>query len=132
MTYPNATHYSEHFTRRELDCHCGCDAPQVVEQNLARVAASLELLRVKLGNAPLHINSGYRCPAYNQRIGGAKQSQHMEGKAADLSGRRTSPTAIYQAAETIPAFKAGGIGRYDFFTHVDIRPGPARWDNRSR
>jgi uncharacterized protein YcbK (DUF882 family) len=128
MTYPNKTHYSEHFTRRELDCHCGCDAPPAVEANLAKLALSLESLRTRLGGVPLHINSGYRCPSYNARIGGAKQSQHMSGKAADLSGRSVSPAKIAQHAEMIPGFKHGGIGRYKHFTHVDIRDGAARWN----
>ena len=124
--YPTPTNYSEHFTRRELDCHCGCDAPPGVEANLARLAASLEVLRAAIGT-PLHVNSGYRCPAYNKRIGGAKQSQHMEGKAADLSGRKALPKAIHDAAENVPAFLHGGIGLYPTFCHVDIRPGTARW-----
>lgn len=127
-TYPTATHYSANFSRRELDCHCGCDAPPGVEANLARLAASLEVLRTALGATPLHVNSGYRCPAYNARIGGAKASQHMEGKACDLSGRKVLPKAIHDAAENVPAFRNGGIGLYPTFCHVDIRPGPARWN----
>lgn len=30
------------------------------------------------------INSGYRCPALNEAIGGAKTSQHCKGEAADI------------------------------------------------
>ena len=33
---------------------------------------------------PLHVNSGYRCPRLNEKIGGAKNSQHMTGHAADI------------------------------------------------
>lgn len=130
MTYPNKTHYTEHFSRRELDCHCGCDAPPSVEKNLTALAIELERLRKQLGNVPLHINSGYRCPAYNKKIGGAPQSQHMLGKAADLSGRTVRPLQIRDAASVVPSFRAGGIGLYDTFCHVDIRPTIARWDER--
>ena len=122
------SNYSQHFTRRELDCHCGCDTPPHVAKNLANLALSLESLRTRLGGVPLHVNSGYRCPAYNERIGGAKESQHMLGKAADLSGKTVSPAKIAQAAEYIGAVKKGGIGRYKYFTHVDIRDGAARWN----
>lgn len=128
MSYSTKTNYSEHFTRRELDCHCGCDTPVPIEENLTRLAASLESLRTRLGGAPLHINSGYRCPAYNKRIGGATQSQHMLGKAADLSGRKSTPAQIAAAAEYVGSFKNGGIGRYATFTHVDVRAGAARWE----
>lgn len=31
------------------------------------------------------VNSGYRCPALNDAVGGAKDSQHLEGKAADIT-----------------------------------------------
>jgi uncharacterized protein YcbK (DUF882 family) len=126
-TFPNKTHYSAHFSRRELDCHCGCDAPPVVEANLAQLAVSLEALRAALNGAALHVNSGYRCVAYNARIGGAPRSQHMVGKAADLSGRVVKPREIAKAAERVGAFKNGGIGKYGTFCHVDIRSGAARW-----
>lgn len=126
-TFPNKTHYTAHFSKRELDCHCGCDTPPEVESNLARLAIALEALRAGLGGVPLHVNSGYRCPSYNKRIGGASASQHMQGKAADLSGRKVRPREIAKVAETVPAFRNGGIGRYPTFTHVDIRPGIARW-----
>ena len=128
MPYPTPTHYSAHFSRRELDCHCGCDAPPGAEKNLTKLAASLELLRDALGATPLHVNSGYRCPKYNASIGGAKASQHMEGKAADLSGRLVTPGEIAKMAESVPVFAKGGVGRYATFCHVDIRSGPARWN----
>lgn len=43
----------------------------------------LEPLRIKL-DQPVRITSGYRGPKLNKVIGGAKTSQHMEGKAADI------------------------------------------------
>lgn len=33
---------------------------------------------------PIKVNSGYRSPEYNKKIGGAKNSQHMKGEALDL------------------------------------------------
>ena len=33
---------------------------------------------------PIYVSSGYRCPDLNRAIGGAKRSQHMEGRALDL------------------------------------------------
>lgn len=32
----------------------------------------------------IYINSGYRCPALNKKVGGAATSAHMTGYAADL------------------------------------------------
>jgi len=45
--------------------------------------ARLEKLREYVGK-PVVITSGYRTPEYNKRVGGAKQSQHMSGRAADI------------------------------------------------
>lgn len=43
--------------------------------------------------APLSINSGYRCEAVNEAVGGVPTSQHAEGEAADVcpSARRNDP-----------------------------------------
>lgn len=42
-----------------------------------------EPIRAHLGK-PIKVNSGYRSPAVNKRIGGAKTSQHSVGEAIDL------------------------------------------------
>jgi hypothetical protein len=49
----------------------------------ALCTAVLDPLREAIGS-PIKVNSGYRGPALNTHIGGAKKSQHVEGKAADL------------------------------------------------
>ena len=33
---------------------------------------------------PLRVNSGYRCPLLNEKVGGVANSQHREGEAADI------------------------------------------------
>lgn len=33
---------------------------------------------------PIIVKSGYRCPALNEKVGGAKRSAHLTGYAADL------------------------------------------------
>ena len=50
--------------------------------------AILQPLRDKIGK-PIIINSGYRCPAVNARVGGADKSAHLYGRAADI--RCTQP-----------------------------------------
>lgn len=129
MSYPNATHYSEHFSRAELRCHCGCTTPHAVDLNLQNLAVHLEKLRALVGG-PLHVNDAYRCPAENDRVGGVKASQHLEGKAADLDQGNHSAAELAALAAKVPAFRDGGIGTYpsQHFVHVDYRGnGPARW-----
>ena len=43
----------------------------------------LQPLRDYVG-APVHINSGYRCKALNEAVGGVKNSQHCLGEACDI------------------------------------------------
>lgn len=35
---------------------------------------------------PIYVNSGFRCPTLNKVVKGAKNSQHLDGKAADITG----------------------------------------------
>ena len=60
------------------------EANGTVQFNLRNLVESiLDPAREKLG-LPIKVNSGYRCPAVNSKIGGAKSSQHLTGEAADL------------------------------------------------
>ena len=81
---------SEHFTLEELCASetasrhgiANIPSPNALE-NLKRLAESLELVRLIL-KAPIHINSGYRSPALNRLVGGAANSAHQFGLAADV------------------------------------------------
>lgn len=56
-----------------------------VEHNLETLVRKvLDPLRMDMGY-PIHVNSGYRSPALNEVINGAKNSQHMKGMAADIT-----------------------------------------------
>lgn len=83
---------SEHFSLEELiasevAARAGIDnrpSPEIIE-NLRALAQGLELVRRALGDLPIRISSGYRCPDLNARVGGARNSAHMSGLAADIS-----------------------------------------------
>lgn len=78
--------------------------PEIVE-NLYYLAAQLEKVRQWLGDAPLIISSGYRCPLLNAAVGGARDSDHLKGLAADfIAPRYGTPAAICRAlTESDPA-----------------------------
>jgi len=70
---------SEHFTREEMACRCcGLDITD------PRLVAALEDLRRGV-RAPIHVLSGCRCLEHNRAVGGAKDSQHLLGTAADIT-----------------------------------------------
>ena len=120
------TMLSANFSLREMQCKCGCAAPVGVVKNLQVLAQARQQLR-DLAGGPLVVTSGYRCPAHNARVGGAKFSQHMQGVAADVWSKTLTPNELAELAEQVPAFANGGIGKYSRWIHVDVRNGRARW-----
>ena len=51
--------------------------------NLKRICVWLEALRERAGT-PIRINSGYRSPQLNRKIGGVANSNHLTGCAVDI------------------------------------------------
>ena len=83
---------TEHFTLEEFTFSSTAKArgiyntvsSQRVIENLRNLCEQvLEPLR-SYANQPLTISSGYRCKALNKVVGGARNSQHMTGEAADI------------------------------------------------
>lgn len=76
---------SPHFNLREF-LHPGAEKELTVDiiENLRKLAQKLELIREYLGDVPIRITSGFRTAKHNMAIGGARQSQHMVGLAADF------------------------------------------------
>jgi len=116
---------SEHFSAAEFMCHDG--SSHAINPILLK---KLEALRTRV-KVSVHIDCGYRSPAYNATLkGAAKHSQHMLGNAADIKVAGFTPKQIYDLAIEL-GFT--GIGLYDTFTHVDVRPGRlATWDLRTK
>ncbi len=89
---PSTRLVSPHFTLGELTLsqvaiRRGLDntpTPPVL-RSLGRLAQALERVRQSLGNVPILISSGYRSPAVNKAVGGARNSAHLSGLAADFT-----------------------------------------------
>ena len=113
---------SEHFSRGEFKCHCGKCACDTVDGELLDL---LEAVR-RYFKAPVTVTSGMRCVSHNITIGGKPGSQHLLGKAADIVVKGVEPDRVAAFAEGLLEFK-GGIGRYQKFTHLDVRDAKARW-----
>jgi uncharacterized protein YcbK (DUF882 family) len=120
---------SKDFSRSEFVCKgtdC-CDGSAPVHPALV---TGLQELRDKVGG-PLAISSGFRCRRHNAAIGGAQDSQHTLGMAADVRvPEGWTAERLAALAETVAVFRDGGIGIYPTWVHVDVRTtGPARWRN---
>lgn len=128
---------TNNFNREEFDCKCGCEMLSTVFYDIESLAECLQILRERF-NEPIVINSAYRCPSHNKAIGGVSNSQHVLGKAADIVVRNFTPNEVANTIEDMirnefnPNLVIGGLGRYNTFTHLDIRGYMARWDNRTK
>jgi uncharacterized protein YcbK (DUF882 family) len=123
-----------HFGKKEFASKDGAGMPKEVWQNIKKLAANLEVLREHLGQ-PIHINSGFRSEAYNNKVGGKKNSQHVKGKAADITVDKNTPNKVYKAIEKLikeGKMSEGGLGLYDTFVPYDIRGKEAGWVNTTR
>lgn len=110
----NEIKISEHFSLNEFQCrHCGLVMihPPLIEL--------LEAIRRAKGG-PLIITSGYRCKAHNASVGGAKNSYHTKGRAADISAQSISERRLI-----IEAARANGAievidGTTKGYVHIAI------------
>lgn len=114
------TKLAENFKAREFDCKCGeCDLTYI-DTDLVNY---LQKIRDHFG-APVNITSGYRCAAHNKRVGGATNSYHTKGQAADIYIKDVDPLEIAKYAESLGIL---GIGHYDTFVHIDTRTKKFFW-----
>lgn len=115
---------STHFKVKEFACKDGSDAVLVAP----RLVMVLQSIRSHFG-AAVTINSGYRTPQYNTKVGGVAHSQHCYGMAADISVKGQTPAAVAAyARQLMPDW--GGVGVYSQkgFTHIDVREAKADWN----
>ena len=123
---------TKNFKLKEFECKGGCDMPLEVYENIIKLASQLQFLRDYTGR-PITINSAYRCPEHNAKVGGSKTSQHLLGKAADITIQSLKPAEVYRIIEDLidmGHMLQGGLGLYEKkgFVHYDIRKTKARWN----
>ncbi len=117
---------ANNFTSTEFDCHgSGCCSETLVDQKLVE---HLQKIRDHFGKA-VTISSGYRCATHNKSVGGATNSYHTKGQAADIVVDGIKPIEVARYAEELGIL---GIGLYEtdkdgYFVHVDTRTSKSFW-----
>jgi uncharacterized protein YcbK (DUF882 family) len=126
---------SSHFVIGEFSCHDGTEYPvEWVGDRLQALVDVLDKIRSAWGG-PLTVVCGYRTAAYNARLAGkstgvALNSQHIQGRAADIRPRDPSRDNVLRMHGLIKGMHGrgelpmlGGLGYYpSLWCHVDIRP----------
>ena len=122
----NVEYVSKNFQFREFDCKGkGCCSSTLIDEKLVEY---LQRIREHFGR-PITITSAYRCETHNKNVGGATQSRHAQGCAADIVVQGVSSREVAKYAESIGIL---GIGLYEtsadgYFTHIDTRTTKAFW-----
>lgn len=108
------------FKVKEFACNDGTDAILIDSE----LVEKLQIIREYFGK-PVYINSAYRTKDYNKKVGGASNSQHLYGKAADIRIPGIAPNTIATFAKQI-GFR--GVGIYNWGCHVDTRINKSYWN----
>ena len=119
---------TKNFNINEFKCKDGTPVPSELLKNVIELANNLQIIRDYI-DLPITILSAYRTEKHNKKVGGAKKSQHLQGKAADLLTELNSKK-LYDIIEFLineGKINEGGLGLYDIFVHYDIRGVKARW-----
>ena len=112
---------SKNFKESEFSCKCcGHYVPNVA------LMIILEDVREQFGK-PVSINSGTRCKKHNKSVGGADNSLHVTGHAADIVVKGIMPSAVSEYLSRTSYSHLIGLGSYNSFTHVDTRGYKAGW-----
>lgn len=117
---------SKEFAQRAWEKGPGVDYPKDWQPvRLKALCDALEIIRAELGGKAITVLSGYRSEAFNRSIGGAKLSQHVQGRAADIKVAGVPAAKVQEVVlrlcndGKLPMIK--GLGSYPTFTHVDVR-----------
>ncbi|TDC75946.1 DUF882 domain-containing protein [Micromonospora sp. KC606] len=119
-----------HFSFSEMDDGCGRGgwsggplSAAETRANALRTMWKLEALRHRLGDRPLYVISGFRSNACNRQVGGAADSQHLYGNAADVISRTSSLCDIAQAARShgFSGIFGPGYPAHGSHVHLDSR-----------
>jgi len=122
---------TKNFNIKEFESKDGSKMPSDIFLNMIKLANQLQILRDYTGRA-ITVNSGYRSPKHNAKIGGSLSSQHLLGKAADITIEGLKPAEVYRLIDELIGMGLmlqGGLGLYEKkgFVHYDIRKTKARW-----
>lgn len=106
---------TKNFDRSEFACKCGCGLDDINMDLVDRLQSIRDVLGV-----PLRVNSGCRCFAHNQAVGGVPDSAHLRCNAADLAANDSE--LRWRLVKAAYGFDFERIGVAQTFVHLDVDP----------
>lgn len=101
-------------------------ADRNVVEHIIAIADVMDEVREFFGGRAITVNSWYRDPATNRRVGGASRSRHIVGDAVDFTVQGISPPEVQRRLNPWWGSR-GGLASASSFTHIDKRGYRARW-----
>ena len=106
----------KYFTDAEFDSPDSPDSGSNMDDSFLRMLDSAR----EVAGTPFKINSGFRTPKHNEKVGGSENSSHLRGFAADI--HVASHSNRYAILEALLNVGFNRIGIADTFIHVDADP----------
>ncbi|NEO35989.1 MAG: DUF882 domain-containing protein [Moorea sp. SIOASIH] len=97
-----------------------------IVEGILKIAEVMEEVREYFGNRPIVVNSWYRDPVTNRKVGGATRSRHLSGDAVDFVVEGISPMSVNKRLDSWWGSR-GGLASGSCFTHIDARGHRVRW-----
>jgi zinc D-Ala-D-Ala carboxypeptidase len=113
------------FTYAELN-HCNSDwsggrlSASAAKANALVTMWKLQAMRHAMGDRPMTVNGGFRSVACNSAVGGATNSRHLYGDAADLGAGSQGFCGLAQQARNHGFNEILGPGYPDHNDHVHV------------
>ena len=97
-----------------------CPCCGTYNRNTVSLAELLQMARIRLG-VKLPVNSAYRCPFHNKKVGGVPRSYHLRGLAVDISTIHLDSFEIEALIQILRDLGFRGFIVYPNFLHADLR-----------
>lgn len=115
----------ENFKTAEFRCKCNQCIGMTEIHSLrweSKIKPILERIRHSLGDEPIYINSGVRCKVHNRRVGGARNSMHLDGLAVDIRHHSYSTFDLFwHLKENQKRYHITELIKYNTFVHIGFR-----------
>lgn len=138
------TYLTKNFSLEEFEKSSTADKwkinnkiPEKYMDNVKRLSQILQQIRDNWGDSII-ISSGYRCPELNKKVGGASNSDHLYGAAADIHTKSDGKLDNHKLWNSILCLnKLGKLGQFrqlineynDDWIHISVNNDYNKWKN---